>query len=223
MNRVAIEEFKLFGRRWSPRLDQPSTFCVDPERALGTDNLHRKGIKKLIGENDLRRMGVVAGTQFGFAGFEVAAESDLNPFPQGSRLLVQHITQSPKEVREFSLRPIQHILREQAAAGTEFSERDLFRRSQQAPHFFELPRQQAPEDRVHIAGSIEIAGFAELRGVTRIIAEFRIVKAQLHVAREAKWSALANLFCNLLVKSVQSPFRCRSARSCGVRMNISTK
>src|SRR5579864_5831218 len=223
MNRVAIEEFKLFGRRWSPRLDQPSTFCVDPERALGTDNLHRKGIKELIGEYDLRRIRTVAGTQFGFSGFEVAAESDLNPFPQGSRLLVQHITQSPKEIREFSLRPIEHILREQAAAGTEFSERDLFRRSQQAPHFFELPRQQAPEDRVHIAGSIEIAGFPELRGVSRIIAEFRIVEAQLHIPREGNRPALANLLLDLLAKSVHSPFRRRSARSWGVRMNISTK
>jgi hypothetical protein len=131
--------------------------------------------------------------------------------------------QSAKEIGELLFGPIQHILREEAAAGAEFNHRDLFGSAQSTPHLVELARQQATENRMDIARGIEVAGLAELRGVARVVAEFVVVQAQLHVAREGNRAVLANLLLDLLAESVHSPFRWRSARSCGVRMNISMK
>src|SRR3984957_9968166 len=131
--------------------------------------------------------------------------------------------QRTKEVGEFLLRPVEHVLREQAAPRTQFNDLDSRGRSESAPHLVELACQQTAEDSMHVARSIEIAGLAELRGVAGIIAEFRIVEATLHVTREGNRSALANLVLYFLAQLAHKPLCWRSVRSCGVRMNISMK
>jgi len=51
----------------------------------------------------------------------------------------------------------------------------------------------------------------------------RIVEAELHVTGKKNGTALADLLLDLLAQRIHNPFSLRSARSCGVRMNISTK
>src|ERR1044071_7562984 len=128
-----------------------------------------------------------------------------------------------EEIREFLLRPIEHILRKQPSSRTEFLQRNRLRRSQRAPQLVKLPRQQSSEDRMHIAGSVEVARLAELRCIASVITEFGMIETQLHVAREGNRSTLADFLLDDPPEFAHSPFFWRSARSCGVRMNISTK
>ncbi len=59
--------------------------------------------------------------------------------------------QSLKELRKLFLRPVEHILREQPSAGTEFENFNLRRRTEHAPDFLELARQEASKDCMNIA------------------------------------------------------------------------
>src|SRR5579864_213450 len=99
MNRVTVEEFEFFGRRWRPYLDQAAMLRVDPERAPRTDDLHREGIKELVGEDDLRRTPIVARQQCGLTGFEMTTQCNLHSLVQGGGLFIQDITQSAVENR----------------------------------------------------------------------------------------------------------------------------
>src|SRR5579864_1665058 len=147
----------------------------------------------------------------------------LKPLPQCSRLLDQFVAQGVEEPRKLLLRPIQNILCKQPSSRTKLPNDDLYSRAQHAPHLLKLPRQQSSKDCMHIARCIEIAGFAELRRIPRVVAQLGIVKANLHVAREGNWPALSDLRFDIPPQFVHIPFLWRSLRSCGVRINISTK
>ena len=146
-----------------------------------------------------------------------------NSLPQCRRAFIQDVVQGTKEVRKLLLGPFEDILRKQAATGAEFRQRNVLRRPQCAPHLLELARQQASKHCVYIARGVEIASLAELRRVPRVVAEFRMIEAQLHVARKGNRPPFPDLLLDELPKFDHRPFFCRSARSCGVRMNISTK
>src|SRR5579862_1133069 len=153
----------------------------------------------------------------------MAGQSGFYPQPQRGRLLDEFVAQRLKKLRKLFLRPIEHILSKQATTGSKLSQHDGCGTAQHAPHLVELPRQQASEDSMHVARCIKVSRLAELPGLTRIVAEFRMIKAKLHVPRKANRSTLEDFLLDDAAQFVQSPFRCRSARSCGVRMNISTK
>jgi hypothetical protein len=110
--------------------------------------------------------------------------------------------QGVKEIREFLLRPVENVLCEEAAAGTEFNDFDLRGRVEHAPYLLELARHQSAEDRMYIAGSVEISGLAELLRVAGIVAQFRVVKAPLHVAGKSDGTALANFLFDLLSERI---------------------
>src|SRR5580704_10108977 len=130
--------------------------------------------------------------------------------------------QGSKEIWKLLFRPIQHLLRKQSAAWAKFQNFNLLRRSQHPPHLVELPGQQPPEDRVHIARSVEISCLAELFSMAGVITELGIVEAHFHVPRKRNRPAFADFLLNFLSQS-HRPFRRRSARSWGVRTNISTR
>src|SRR5215469_3518437 len=153
----------------------------------------------------------------------MASQSLGDPLLQRRGLLDEPIAQSMKELGKFLQRPIQHVLRKQSSSRTELYNGDLRRRSQGAPHLVELPGQQPSEHSVHIARGEEIAPFPELFGVAGIVAELWVVKAQLHVAGKGNRSVIVNFLLDDLSQLAHSPFFCRSNRSWGVRMNISTK
>ncbi len=50
-----------------------------------------------------------------------------------------------------------------------------------------------------------------------------MVQAEFHVAREGNGTALVDFPLDLLAQEIHISFWRRSARSCGVRINISTK
>src|SRR5579859_3489410 len=113
--------------------------------------------------------------------------------------------QRTKEAGELLLRAIQYILREQSAAWAKLDQRDAIGRFKRSPHLFELPRQQSSENSVDIARSVKVTGSAELRGGARIVSKLRIVKTDLHVAREWNRPALADFRFNLLPQLLHRP------------------
>src|SRR3954454_9931043 len=141
--------------------------------------------------------------------------------PQFGRLLGQRVVHRVKELRKLLLGPGEYILGKQPAARTEFQDFDLAGRAQGSPYFFKLSCQQPAEDCMDIAGSIKVSCLAKLFSVTRVVSKFRMVQTQFHVPRKRNRPVITNfLFDNLA--ETHKPFRWRSARSCGVRMNIST-
>ena len=75
---------------------------------------------------------------------------------------------------------------------------------------------------MNIAGRIKISRLAEPFHISRVIAQLGIIETKLHVAREQNRPALVDFLLDFLAQG-HSPFRWRSARSCGVRMNISIR
>src|SRR5215470_16736057 len=137
----------------------------------------------------------------------MASQSLGDPLLQRRGLLDEPIAQSMKELGKFLQRPIQHVLRKQSSSRTELYNGDLRRRSQGTPHLVELPGQQPSEHSVHIARGEEVAPFSELFGV----------------AGKGNRSVIVNFLLDDLSQLAHSPFFCRSNRSWGVRVNISTK
>src|SRR5580698_1056485 len=72
---------------------------------------------------------------------------------------------------------------------------------------------------MHVTGCIKIASFSKLLGVARIVTELRVIQAQLHIAGKWNRAALADFLLNFVTKG-HKPSRCRSTRSCGVRMHV---
>src|ERR1700686_258851 len=91
MDGVAIEEFEFFGRRRRPGFHKTAILRADAKRSLRTHNLDRHGIKELIGKDYGRRAQIAARLQDRLAGFEVAAQSDLDSLAQGGRAFFQNI------------------------------------------------------------------------------------------------------------------------------------
>src|ERR1700686_4411492 len=103
-----------------------------------------------------------------------------------------------KEIGKLLFCPTEHVLRKQAATRPAFNQVDAFGRAQHAPHFVKLPSQQSAENCMNVARRIEVPGFSELLGVSRIVTQFGIVEAKIHITREGNWSALANFLLDLL-------------------------
>src|SRR5579864_1539144 len=144
-------------------------------------------------------------------------------FTQGRGLLAESVMHGGKEAREFLCGPVEDVAGERTASGAEFEQDERIRRAEDTPHFCKLVRHEASEDRVDIARCVEIASLAELIRVAGVIAEFLIVEAHFHVAGEGNRAAGIDLLLDFFTQRFHNPFRWRSARSCGVRMNISTK
>src|SRR5579863_4242563 len=230
MNRVAIQEFQFLRRCRNPGLHQSRFTTIDVKGSMHADDIERNRIEELVGKDDresTRRGNVfVVCLQYGetrLAGVESSHQCLGNSLAQRRRLLDQFVSQRPKEVRKLLLRPIHHVLREESASRTKFPDHDALRRAHHTPHLVKLPRQQTSEYSMHIARRVEVARLAELLRVARVIAKFRIVKAKFHVSRKWNWTAISNFLFNLPPQFAHSPFFCRSIRSCGVRINISTK
>ena len=130
----------------------------------------------------------------------------------------QGVVQRAEVVRKLLPRPVEHVAREQAAPRAQLHHLDLFRRTQHAPHLFELAGHQASEDGVHVARSVEITGFAKLLFALGVVTEAGLVETHFHVARKRDRAALPNLLLDTLAQD-----HVRSFRSWGVRMNISMK
>src|SRR3954447_19367760 len=127
-------------------------------------------------------------------------------------LFHQHILQCPEKLREFLFRPIQNVLREQSTAGAKFPQANPARRTQHAPHLFELPRQQSPEYRMHVTRCEEISCLAKLTRIAGVVPEFGMIETQLHVSRKRNRTVLPNLFFNDCAWAANSPFFWRSSR-----------
>ena len=67
-----------------------------------------------------------------------------------------------------------------------------------------------------------MADFYELLGVARVVTQVGMVEAKFHIAGKRNRSPLKDFLLDNLPQS-HKPFRWRSMRSCGVRMNISTR
>src|ERR1700691_69815 len=126
------------------------------------------------------------------------SQSQSNSPAQRGRTFDENVAQRAEEIRKLLLRPVDDILREQTAARAEFDQIDLLRRAESAPHLFELAREKAPENGVHIARRVEIAGLAELLCISRIVTELGIVEAKFHVARKWNGPALSDFLLDLL-------------------------
>src|SRR5208283_5141209 len=103
---------------------------------------------------------------------------------QGGRRFLQRVYQGGEEVAKLFVRPIEHIAGEQATAGAEFEDFDLRWTIERSPYLVKLPGQQASENGVNVARSIEVSGFAELFGVGGIVTLGGIVEADLHITRK---------------------------------------
>src|ERR1019366_3122349 len=246
MNTVAIEEFDLPCAWRNEPLYESSVLDPDPQPAAIVHYLDGKRIEELVAEDD---DVLVCRQSHGFERLEdtrslcpdVLGQPFLQSIAQMRRLLHQRVTQSPRESRELLRRPIQHIAREQAAAGTEFHDVDALRRIQHAPHLLELSRQQPPKHGMNVARGVKVPSFAELLPRARIVAKIGLIETHLHVAREWHWALAANLVLDTLTQArfgtsaaftvvganrhnLPSRSICWfSLRCCGVRTNISTR
>ncbi len=99
--------------------------------------------------------------------------------------------QGVEEFRKLLLRPGENVLGKEPAAGAEFENFNLGGRVQGPPYFFELARQQAAKDGVHVTRGVKVSGLAKLLGVARVVAQFGMVQTQLHVPRKRDGPVLA--------------------------------
>jgi len=218
MDAVAVEEFQFFGERREPSFAQAIVFESDVEFAVRAENLDRQSVKKFVGEDNQGSVGWKAAMDVrgcraspgwagegtcpyvSSAGIKMLAQSFLEFRSQCGRSLLQRVSEGGKEIVEFLVRPIEHIAREQAAAGAEFEDFDFSGAIERLPYFVKLPREQASEDGVNVARGIEISGFAKLFGIGGIITVGRIVEADLHVARKRDGAALADFPLDLFAE-----------------------
>jgi len=224
MNGVAVEEFKFFWRGRHPGFDKAAVTRIDSQGAFRAQDFNGDGVKEFVGEDDV--MGeeiIVLRQERDSARFKMMCKGLFEAFTQDRRFLSESVMHGGKEIGKFLGGPIQDVAGEQPASRAEFKEDERIRRAQDSPHFFELAGHEASEDRVHIARCVEITRLAELIGMSRIVAEFLIVEAPFHIAGEGNRAAGMDLLLDFFPERFHNPFRWRSARSCGVRMNISTK
>ena len=132
-----------------------------------------------------------------FAATNVIIESVSQFCAQRRRRLLQGVSETGEEVVEFLAGPIEHIAGEKTAAGAEFEDFHFRRPIERLPHLVKLPREQASENSVNVARSIEVSGFSELFGVARIVSGGGIVKADLHVARKRDGATFADFALDL--------------------------
>ena len=180
------------------------------------------------------------------ARFEMTTQCLVHPLSQCGRAFDENIVQGAKEIWKLLFRPVEHVLREKSAPRTKFLQTDLRRtiperatsRRIDAPAGAQRPRARRSMYRNR----------RPCRTARRCASSIRVrvvVKTHLHVAREGKRATFADFLFDLLAEGLTrrhilagdceniagpillgccySPFRWRSARSCGVRMNISTK
>ena len=99
--------------------------------------------------------------------------------------------QGVEEFRKLLLRPGENVLGKEPAAGAGFQNFNLGGRAQGPPYFFELARQKAAKNGVHVTRGVEVSGLAKLLGVARVVAQFGMVQTQLHVPRKRDRPMLA--------------------------------
>ena len=153
--------------------------------------------------------------------FEKSRKHVPEPVPQFSGAFRQRVVQGVEKPGELFLRPGQHILGKQSAAGAELENFNLRGRAVCPPDFLELASQQASKDGVHVAGGVKVSRLAKLLGMARVVTPFGVVQTQIHITRKRNGTVVADFLFDDLAQA-HKPVRWRSARSWGVRMNIST-
>ena len=93
--------------------------------------------------------------------------------------------------------PFGEGLRHLAAAGAEFDDGEVGRRTDRVVEIADPRRDQNSEDRLDLLGGEEVAGFAEgiaaRSGGAAVVAVFRMVERHLHEAAECHRPSVANL------------------------------
>src|SRR5271165_1647791 len=191
MNAVAIQELVLGCRRRYEALDEPPVFEADPQSTAIVHHLDRKRVEEFVAEDDdvltsARRRRLDRLQNLRLPHRDVFRQPFVQASSQMGRLLNQRTVQRTGEFGKLFRRPVQHIARKQPASRTKFDYINSLGRIERAPHLFELPRQQSPENGMNIARSVEVAGLAELLSRLRVVAELWLVQTQFHVA--GKWN-----------------------------------
>jgi len=208
MDSVTVEEFQFVGKRREPSFIQAIIFERDVKFAVRAENLDGKSIEEFIGENNQwsfrRESPARASRPFlhdcgdcGSAGIQMLAQSFLEPCSQRGRSFLQGVSEGAEEIAEFLVGPIEHITGKQASTRARFEDLDFRRPVERSPDFIELPSQQASENGVHVARSVEVSGFAELFGIGGIVTMGGIVEANLHVARKRDGTAQTHFLLDL--------------------------
>ena len=103
-----------------------------------------------------------------------------------------HIVERSIKIRKLRLGKIQNVRGEAARACGGFDEMKLRGTSHLSPHFSELTREQAAENRMNIDAGIVIGEAAHFRLV--VIAMQRMIETLAHIFREGDGAVAANAF-----------------------------
>ena len=188
-----------------------SVACIDPQGSLLAQYLDRQSVEKFIGENDdgnfltgsrWLRGGADRFAYLGLSRIHVTTQRSSDSLAQSSRTFDENVAQRAKKVRKLLSRPIEHVPCEQSPARAQLEDLKLFRRTLGSPHLFELPRQQASENGVYVAGCIKVACLAKRFSIPRIVTKLRMVQAKIHVTGKTHGSTLMNLMLDLLAQRV---------------------
>ena len=164
MDAVAVEKFNFLPGCGSPSLDEVAMVRIDSKLTLRADHLDRQRIEEFVGEDDhgngcgftismdvATRLGMITPksrhiisevfigrAQRRLTCFNVFAKSAFETLLECGRAFDQRIMQSVEEFREFLSRPVEHVLRKQAASRPKLQKHNLFRRPKHAPHLLKL-------------------------------------------------------------------------------------
>jgi len=113
------------------------------------------------------------------------------------------------KIGQFASGEIQNVRGEAPRSRPAFHQPEFRRRAHPAPHFRELPREQAPKNRVHIHAGDVIRLRRTLRILPRVIAELRMIETRAHKFGKRDWPMRGNF---LREKNRERRGRCEGAR-----------
>ena len=168
-------------------LETPVVFhhdLLDPAVRSPPHAMHGKRIDELVGEMHRRlcaNLGEFPGPLHFAAEFfqpRTLTACDTfkrldDPVAHRAEAFGRHLTQSAKRVRRKI--PAVHAL---------FNDREFVRRTEPAPHFCKLPREQSTEQRTHAHIRKKIAATPDALAARGVVAVLRVIERQLHETPE---------------------------------------
>jgi len=133
-------------------------------------------------------------------------------------LLDGNVVHGAVELRQLTGGEIQDVLRQAPDACSRLNQNKHRRLPEQLPHLAELPREQAPENRMHIHARVVVSETARLR--TAVVAMLGMVEALGHVLGKGDGPALADARGEQLCQGGAGG-RSHQPSRCGLRVNIS--
>ena len=153
----------------------------------------------------------------------MARKSFPDSLAQRFRTLDKDVAQGAKEIWKFTFRATKYILSEQAASRAEFDHVRFDLANPESATSLRIAAPAGVRRRRARRSTCRNHQLCRIAQASRVIAKIWIVETVFHIARKGHRPELANLLLDFLTKKAHDCCWRRSARSCGVRINISTK